>query len=117
MELRQMKLMEMKMTQTETTLTPMRSQDTAHVTPPFFARATARLRAFGRSLIAGARSKRKALAVRETTAIGDRRFVSVIQFERRRFLIGSSPSSITLLARLPDESAAEESQVENGEKD
>jgi len=53
-------------------------------------------------------SKRKTLAVRETAALGDRRFVSVIQFERQRFLIGSGPSSVTLLAQLPDESASGE---------
>jgi hypothetical protein len=53
-----------------------------------------------------ARGRHKTLAVRETAALGDRRFVSVIQFERRRFLVGSSPSSVTLLAQLPDESAS-----------
>jgi flagellar biogenesis protein FliO len=55
---------------------------------------------------------RKALSVRETDALGDRRFVSVIQFERQRFLIGSSPSSITLLSHLPDESPIAESAGE-----
>src|SRR5271157_6631995 len=60
-----------------------------------------------------ARSKRKTLAIRETAALGDRRFVSVIQFERQRFLIGSSPSSVTLLSQLPDESGGAEV---NGEK-
>jgi hypothetical protein len=64
-----------------------------------------------------ARSKRKTLAVRETAALGDRRFVSVIQFERQRFLVGSSPSSVTLLAQLPDESASGEgSEKGSGER-
>jgi hypothetical protein len=42
----------------------------------------------------------------------------VIQFERRRFLIGSSPSSITLLSRLPDAggSGEEEGGTGNAEK-
>ncbi len=63
------------------------------------------------------RSKRKMLAVRETAALGDRRFVCVIQFERQRFLVGSSPSSVTLLAQLPDESASGEgSEKESGER-
>jgi len=75
-----------------------------------------------RSVVCRVRSKRKTLSVRETAALGDRRFVSVIQFERQRFLIGSSPSSITLLSRLPDEYlsgeatgeiAGEESQKKN----
>jgi hypothetical protein len=61
-----------------------------------------------RSLVCRAGSKRKTLSVRETAALGDCRFVSVIQFERQRFLIGSSPSSITLLSQLPDESASNE---------
>jgi len=54
------------------------------------------------ALVSRARRRPKALAVVETSALGERRFVSVIQFERQRFLIGSSPSSITLLARLPN---------------
>jgi hypothetical protein len=75
--------------------------------------AAGRLKVFWRSgiwtsLIRRAGSKRKTLSVRETAALGDRRFVSVIQFERQRFLIGSSPSSITLLSQLPDESASNE---------
>jgi hypothetical protein len=52
--------------------------------------------------------KPKSLSVRETASLGDRRFVSVVQFERQRFLIGSSPSSITLLSHLPDESSSAE---------
>ncbi|MGD0791105.1 MAG: flagellar biosynthetic protein FliO [Terriglobales bacterium] len=84
--------------------------------------AAARLKAFWRSviwtsLVRRAGSKRKTLSVRETAALGDRRFVCVIQFERQRFLIGSSPSSVTLLSQLPDESAGAEVTAEvNGEK-
>jgi len=44
----------------------------------------------------------KALVVSATAALGDRRMVSVVQFERQRFLIGCGHSSVTLLARLPD---------------
>jgi flagellar biogenesis protein FliO len=70
-----------------------------------------------RSWLGRVGSKRKRLAVRETAALGDRRFVSVIQFERQRFLIGSSPSSVTLLSPLPDEPAsAEEAEVESRNK-
>lgn len=47
--------------------------------------------------------KRKALAVRETASLGERRFVAVIQFERQRFLIGAGPASVTLLTQLPDD--------------
>jgi flagellar biogenesis protein FliO len=65
-----------------------------------------------------ARSRRKTLSVRETTALGDRRFVSVVQFERQRFLIGSSPSSVSLLSHLPDEPSSHEEPGEerNGEE-
>jgi hypothetical protein len=55
-----------------------------------------------------AKRKRKLLSVCETAALGDRRFVSVVQFERQRFLIGSSPSSVSLLSHLPDESPSSE---------
>ena len=58
-----------------------------------------------RALVAHARRAPKALVVSETAALGDRRFVAVVQFEQQRFLIGSSPSSVTLLASLPDAAA------------
>jgi flagellar biogenesis protein FliO len=74
-------------------------------TPRFFRLTSSYLKILWHSTIFRAKSKRKMLTVRETAALGDRRFVSVIQFERQRFLIGSSSSSITLLAQLPEESA------------
>ena len=75
--------------------------------------AAARLQVFWRSiiwtsLVRRAGRTRTTLSVCETAALGDRRFISVIQFERQRFLIGSSPSSITLLSKLPDESSSGE---------
>jgi hypothetical protein len=63
------------------------------------------LRAVWKPLIGRARSQRKKLTVCDTTALGDRRFVSILQVERQRFLIGYSPSTVTLLAQLPDEVA------------
>jgi flagellar biogenesis protein FliO len=51
------------------------------------------------------RKKHKPLSVRETASLGERRFVAVVQFERQRFLIGASPSSVTLLTQLPDDEA------------
>jgi Flagellar biosynthesis protein, FliO len=107
----------MEVTPMEITRTPIRMHARPN-SPRIFALA-ARLQAFWQSGIChlGIRRQRKTLAVRETAALGDRRFVSVIQFERRRFLIGSSPSSVTLLAQLPDESVAEEGKKESGVKD
>ena len=56
---------------------------------------------FWRTVVHRARPQ-KALRVAETASLGDRRFVAVVEFERQRFLIGASPSSITLLASLPN---------------
>ncbi|MFZ0477839.1 MAG: flagellar biosynthetic protein FliO [Terriglobales bacterium] len=67
-----------------------------------------RLRILWSSLQARARRIRRSLVVSETASLGDRRIVSVVQFERQRFLIGGGPSSVTLLARLPDAGANEE---------
>ncbi len=99
MELAQMEIAQTQI-QTHTQPTP----------PRFFTIAADRLKVVWRSVVcrAGIKRQRKALSVRETAALGDRRFVSVIQFERQRFLIGSSPSSVTLLSQLPDESATGE---------
>jgi hypothetical protein len=54
-----------------------------------------------RALVVRARRRPKSLVLIESSALGDRRFISVVQFEEQRFLVGSSPSSVTLLARLP----------------
>lgn len=63
------------------------------------------LSAVWKPFIGRVRGQRKRLVVRDTTPLGDRRFVSVIQIEHQRFLIGYSPSTVTLLAQLPDEVA------------
>jgi flagellar biogenesis protein FliO len=73
---------------------PLASAALARISAPL----SARLGAIWRS-----HKKRKALSVRETASLGERRFVAVIQFERQRFLIGASPSSVTLLTQLPDD--------------
>jgi hypothetical protein len=49
----------------------------------------------------------KRLFVSQTAALGERRSVAVIQFERQRFLIGCGPSSVALLAHLPDADTGE----------
>jgi flagellar biogenesis protein FliO len=36
----------------------------------------------------------------ESLALGDRRFVAVVEFERSRFLVGGTAGSLVLLARL-----------------
>ncbi len=98
------------MNPTSAKLLPMEIARTRTPAPAlrFFAarRLQARLQALWHSLIcrAGIRRQHKSLAVRETVSLGDRRLVSVLQFERQRFLIASSPSSVTLLTQLPDES-------------
>jgi hypothetical protein len=36
----------------------------------------------------------------ESLPLGERRFVAVVEFERSRFLVGGTPASLVLLARL-----------------
>lgn len=38
----------------------------------------------------------------ETVALGDKRFVAVVEFEKRRFLLAGAPQSVTLLTELQD---------------
>jgi flagellar biogenesis protein FliO len=38
----------------------------------------------------------------ESLSLGDRRFVAVVEFEGARFLLGGTPASLALLARLED---------------
>lgn len=42
------------------------------------------------------------LRLRESLPLGERRFVAVVEFERARFLVGGTPSSLVLLSRLED---------------
>jgi flagellar biogenesis protein FliO len=46
------------------------------------------------------------LRLAEMVALGEKRFVAVVQFERERFLIGGTTTSVTLLASLSPEGPA-----------
>jgi len=43
----------------------------------------------------------KQLRLAETLALGERQFVSIIEFGAERYLIGRTPSSLSVLAQLP----------------
>jgi flagellar biogenesis protein FliO len=120
MEIGQMELTQMKVLQMQSAQKQIETHGRPN-SPRFFMLAAERLKILWRSLVRRAGSKRKTLSVRGTAALGDGRFVFVVQFESQRFLIGSSPSSVTLLSQLPDESASGEesgkqSRGERGEK-
>jgi flagellar biogenesis protein FliO len=46
--------------------------------------------------------KVRRLRVLETLALGERRFLAIVEFDRQEFLLGGSGSSLLLLARLKD---------------
>ena len=48
------------------------------------------------------RRRVRSLRICETLSLGDRRLLMIVQFERRRFLIGATNKSISLLDRLDD---------------
>jgi len=66
--------------------------------PLSLARCWARLR----SVLDGARIRRapRRLRLCESLALGEKRFVAVIEFETERFLVGGGTASVNLLARL-----------------
>ena len=111
-ESRSMELRSMEITQAHNQTSPWLAAALARIFTHTTKLAAARFKVFSRFIVsisrAGIKRQRKALSVRETAALGERRFVSVIQFERQRFLIGSSPNSVTLLSQLPDDSAGGE---------
>jgi flagellar biogenesis protein FliO len=41
------------------------------------------------------------LHLRETLALGERRFIAVVEFERQKFLIAGTGSSVAMLTALP----------------
>jgi Flagellar biosynthesis protein, FliO len=59
-----------------------------------------RCRLWWRSLLRLSRRPERRLRLRENLALGERRFVAVIEFEEERFLIGGTSASLVLLARL-----------------
>jgi flagellar biogenesis protein FliO len=56
------------------------------------------LKKYGKGRLPGSGGGR--LKVEETLALGDRRFVSILNAEGERFLIGLTPAGISLLSRL-----------------
>jgi len=65
-----------------------------------------------RALRLGRRAPRR-LRLCESLALGERRFVAVVEFEAARFLVGGTPSSLVLLSRLEDAGG----RAENESKD
>jgi flagellar biogenesis protein FliO len=43
------------------------------------------------------------LRLRETLALGERRFIAVVEFERQKFLIAGTGSSVAMLTALPSQ--------------
>jgi flagellar biogenesis protein FliO len=61
------------------------------------------------------RRRSKHLRLCESLALGDRRFVAVVEFERARFLLGGTASSLVLLSRLEDADRGESGDERRGE--
>lgn len=55
----------------------------------------------------------KRLRLCESLPLGDRRFVAVVEFGAARFLVGGTPSSLTLLSRLADAGGGAEDESED----
>jgi flagellar biogenesis protein FliO len=53
----------------------------------------------------------------ESLPLGERRFVAVVEFERTRFLLGGTPSSLVLLSRLSDEDLLADKKAKLAEED
>ena len=64
-----------------------------------------------RVLRLGRRAPRR-LRLCESLPLGERRFVAVVEFDRARFLVGGTPSSLVLLSRLADAGNRAEIDVE-----
>ena len=51
----------------------------------------------------------------ESLPLGERRFVAVVEFDRTRFLLGGTPSSLVLLSRLSDGDVLSDGKEESAE--
>ncbi|MGD0271503.1 MAG: flagellar biosynthetic protein FliO [Candidatus Sulfotelmatobacter sp.] len=65
-----------------------------------------------RVLRLGRRAPRR-LRLCESLPLGDRRFVAVVEFDRERFLLGGTPSSLVLLSRLEQAGAQARDEVQD----
>jgi flagellar biogenesis protein FliO len=82
----------------------MRSAGGTDMRENYLARMLRWLLARGRSW--GSHPARQ-LRLRETLALGERRFIAVVEFERQKFLIAGTGSSVAMLAALPNEGGQE----------
>jgi len=73
-----------------------------------------RLRGWGQSLLRLGRRPSRRLRLCESLALGERRFVAVIEFERARFLLGGTASSLVLLARLGEAAEGRANEASRG---
>ncbi len=71
----------------------------------------ARLIALWRRVLRLSRRAPKGLRLCESLPLGERRFVAVVEFEKARFLVGGTPSSLVLLSRLEDSGDGAEAEV------
>jgi len=51
------------------------------------------------------------LRLSETLALGERRFVAVIEFERQKYLIAGTGNSVGMLTALPDSELANQNRM------
>jgi|HubBroStandDraft_6_1064221.scaffolds.fasta_scaffold3350508_1 flagellar biogenesis protein FliO len=54
----------------------------------------------------------KQLQLCESLALGERRFVAVVRFEQRRFLIGATVNSVVMLAQLSGAGSSSDEETE-----
>lgn len=64
-----------------------------------------------------ARRAPRRLHLCENLPLGERRFVAVVEFEQQRFLVGGTPSSLVLLARLGEAPEAEAKGIPEGKQE
>lgn len=67
-------------------------------TPAWLSHSLEALRAFFRGL--AIRRRERSLRLCESLPLGEKRLLAVVQFEGRRFLVGATSQSISLLDRL-----------------
>jgi hypothetical protein len=76
-----------------------------------------RVLALGERILRLNRRAPRRLRLCESLALGERRFVAVVEFETARFLVGGTPSSVVLLSRLSDADALADGKDKENEKD
>ena len=66
--------------------------------------------------LAASSQRKRLLRLQETLSLGEKRFLAVVEYDGRKFLIGGTPQNLTLLDRLDGETTVKNTASSSGSR-